>query len=986
MKNKIFLPLTISIATILTAIVVAADVLCLGRFDPLLRMYLGAAPDSTTQINGVDTNYYKPKYQDVPTLVKAEEKLVRNIASEGITLIKNDDNVLPLKKGDTVSLFSVSSVDFQYGGSGSGSSSVWLSTTLKEGLEKNGLKVNKDLYDFYASGEGAKFRHGAGVINFGVREDWSVKDCPANIISSNSKLVNSFNGTTAIFTFSRTGGEAGDPTRDMESFGGEKGRHYLEPSQEELDILSYLNEHFGKVIVLLNCNNAFELGWMKDYPNVKAVLHVPGLGRTGTLGLGEVLVGENLEGESISPSGKLVDTYSFDNFSAPSIQNFGDFSYEGDNFFYNAYNEGIYVGYRYYETRYFDKVTNRANVGDFDYDQTVAYPFGHGLSYADLEFGDITYTLEGKKLIGKVRVTNNSATHSGKEVVQAYISKPYTNYDEEHGIEKAAVELVGFAKTGNIAPHQSEEVEIAIDLERMKTYDEKGAKTYILEDGDYHFVLAHDSHEATKAVLAKEGYGTSELNTYLYHQDTFDAITYSKDQLTGKAINNLFAHGKYEGQQFLSRSNWVAMENEGLRYGYISQTPSAPNREKFRIMSPLSNDEKARLESTWSLNPTPNEPSRKRIADDKEKYIVNLRGLSVENEEFDKTVSKMSSAEIGSILTKAGYQIPGADSVSMPQSIVVDGPAGLNILPDHDSKPLGDGYFCMSWPTELAIASSWNVDYTREMGLLIADEGIYSHTAGWYGPACNIHRSPFSGRNFEYYSEDPYLSGILVRESAAAAGENGIIPFVKHFALNDQETHRDKNGLIAYANEQTIREIYLLPFELAVKAEKTDVISYQKNGDTYQKTVTKLNPVRGIMSSYNRIGSTWTGGNYNLITGVLRNEWGFEGMVLTDWNVNGHMNAYQMLEAGGDAKLDTIGVSSGEAHAIQTSVHSDRAIANILYAVANSNAMNGFAPDQKIIHGWVNYHSLLLGIGIGYTLIMIGIGVSYYFHFRKKKE
>ena len=986
MKNKVFLPLTISIAALLVGATVTANVLCYGRFDPLLRVFLGTSPDSTAQIDGVDSQYNKPICDSVESLVDASRDLVRQIASEGITLIKNEDQVLPLAKNTTVSLFSISSVDFVYGGSGSGASSVELSTPLKEGLEASGLKVNESLYNFYAKGAGASYRRGEGVINFGWGgEDWSKNECPIDLITADSGLVKSFEGTTPIYIFSRTGGEGGDLARDMEGYKGKKGEHYLEPSEQELGVLSYLNDHFSNVIVLLNCNNAFELDWVSRFPNVKSILHVPGLGRTGTLGLGEVLVGQSLKGEQISPSGHLVDTYVFDNFSAPATQNFGDFAYQDSEYYYVAYNEGIYVGYRYYETRYFDKMMGASNVGDFDYDKVVAYPFGHGESYTTFSRSAATYSLNGDQLIAKQTITN-TGSHYGSDVVQAYISKPYTNYDKENGIEQAAVELVGFAKTKNLAPSESVEVEIAIDLERMKTFDEKGAGTYIVEPDDYHFVLAPNAHEATKAVLAQKGVGMSALNTYVSHPLSFDDETYSVDSKTGKAIEKQFGHGVYDGQTFLSRSNWSVMDNNGLMYGSESGVASASNASQKQIQTPLSASEKAKLDSLDSLNPNPDHQEVEAIQTDSDCYVTNLRGLKVTDDEFRKAISKLSGDEIGTIITKSGYQIPGADSISMPQSVTDDGPAGLNILPDHDSALLPKDNRCMSWPTELAIASSWNVKLAEKMGDLIADEGVYAHVAGWYGPAMNIHRTPFSGRNFEYYSEDPFLSGVLGQAAAAAAGRNGLLPFIKHFALNDQETHRDRNGLITYANEQSIREIYLLPFEISVKAPEEEVISYKKNGDVYQKTITKLNPVRGVMTSYNRIGSVWAGGNYNLITNVLRGEWGYEGMVLTDWNVNGYMDVYQMLEAGGDAKLDTVGASLSVVRDVQKSIHCNRAMVNVLYAVANSNSVNGFAPDMKIVHGRVNYHLMLMGLDIAVGLALCGIGVAYFLHFRKKKD
>ncbi|MBP5091980.1 MAG: glycoside hydrolase family 3 C-terminal domain-containing protein, partial [Bacilli bacterium] len=933
-------------------------------------------------------------FKSLAELKEAEAKLVTDIASEGAVLLKNDAGTLPLAPNSKVSLFSASSVNFTYGGSGSGASSVELSTTLKEGLEKAGLKVNSKLWDFYASGKGKTYRRGEGSINFGRGEDWSINECSLRVLESEPGLLDSAKGTTPIFIMSRTGGEGMDLARNMSAYGGASDEHYLEPDQTELAILKYLNDNFEHVILIDNTNNAMELGWVKDYPHIDTLLHFAGSGRTGTIGLGEVLIGKKVDGTLFSPSGHLVDTYVYDNFSAPATQNFGDFKYEGgSNYYYVAYNEGIYVGYRYYETRYEDVQTNRPNAGAYNYQETVLYPFAYGLSYAEFAWSDYSTSFDSEtgNITFSVKVTNSSTTYSGKEVVQFYGQSPYTAYDQENGIEKSAIELIGFKKSKILAPGESEIITCTANIESLKAYDSKTAKTYILDGGDYYFTAAKDAHDAINRVLAKKGFSTDAIadSSSVKHIEisSLDVTTYSVDARTGTKVTNQFDHATLDDVDYLTRSNWTMMDGGHLTYGTASDATWNSNRDGKRYTHALSPELKAKLDSKDSLNPNIEDEAalKKRVATDLK--LIELRGKTSDDPLYDELVAGITYEEIGETIAHSGYGIPGVSHITMPDSEVLDGPAGLNILPDHDSKQFSDGSRTMSWPSELSLASTWNEELAEQMGDMIGEEAIWTKVGGWYAPGMNTHRTPFSGRNFEYYSEDPYLGGVMGEKETAAASKRGLICFIKHCALNDQETHRDTNGLITWANEQTIREIYLKPFEMTIKAEDSAVKYNERQSDgTYVMKEAILPTVKGLMTSYNRLGATWCGGNYNLITNVLRGEFGLRGMVLTDWDVNGYMDDKQMLLAGGDAKLDTIGKNEIVGSDAVASLYAEKAMKNIAYAVGNSLTMNGFIGKSGIAVGFANYKFILIGWGLIYLGAMVAMVFAVVKKAKKKEK
>ena len=992
--------LSIGIAALLV-FTVLLNTLSLTKFDNIFEKFFGSSPSSVRgDTLGADVEYYKSDFNSPSELYAYEEKKVAEIAEEGITIFENN-GILPLAKGTKLSVFSHSSVDLVSGGSGSGSGSFELTKDLKAGLENAGLIVNESLWNFYKSGAGSSYKRGTGVVNYGADLDWSINECPLSVITKDSGLVSTFGGTVAMFVLSRTGGEGGDEARDMAAFGGESGQHYLEPDKTELEIISYLNDNFDDVIILVNCNNAIELGWVKDYENISAVVNFPGAGRTGTYGLGYLLTGIDANGNEISSSGHLVDTWVYDNFSSPAMQNMGDFRFTGTNYYYVNYSEGIYVGYRYYETRYEDVVVNRAHAGSYDYASTVIYPFGYGLSYTSFEWSGFEMTSPDSN--GQITVklnVKNIGSRAGKEVVQLYASAPYLG-----NVEKSSVVLVGFAKTRNLAPGESCSVEIKVDLKYLTSYDinaNGGKGGYILDAGDYYIVAASNAHKAVNTVLLEraereEGFSidrskmvegkqdssfvaSGEKMVGVYHNDKYDSTTYNVAGEGLQTVENQFDSASLADAVYLSRSNWSVMDNDGLRYG--THTDSVPKNDvasKAEIGGKYFETEateamKAELKSFFSLNPEEGkEIISATIGKKGDIDLIDLRGLPFDDPLWDKLLDEITYDELSKLIDECGYCSPEVKSMNKPKVTDLDGPAGLNDIIAHGSMPIGDGLKAMTWPTQYMLACTWNVTLAEEMGKGIAEDGLYSDTVGWYGPGMNIHRTPFAGRNFEYYSEDAFLSGILGKAEVNGAAQKGMYAFIKHFALNDQETHRDERGIATFAEEQAIREIYLKPFEMTILDNEVEIFyneAIKVNGEItgYQKKTTTVPAATAVMTSFNRIGTTWAGGHYPLITEVLRGEWGFNGFVLTDYEVGAgkgsYMDTLQSLAAGGDAKLKTVGMDALfgfdiEKHPEYLGYGRDAAH-HILYTVVNSAGMNGFVHGVEFVNGFAYYKIILI--------------------------
>ena len=993
--------------------------LSLNKFDNIFEQFIGKTADTTRgETYGADTQYYKSAFKSASDLYEYEEELVAEMAMEGATLLEND-GILPLAKGTELSLFSHSSVDLVSGGSGSGSGSFELTADLKEGLENAGLEVNETLWNFYKKGNGSGYKRGAGSINYGRSLDWAINECPLSVIQAEDGLAQTFDGTVAMFVLSRTGGEGADLARDMAAYGGKSGQHYLEPDETELTIIDYLNKNFDDVIILVNANNVMELGWIDDYENISAVINFPGAGRTGTYGLGYMLTGLDKDGKEISASGHLVDTIAYDSFSSPAMQNMGDFKYSGtknNDYYYVNYAEGIYVGYKYYETRYEDAVLSQGNAGDYDYATAVQYPFGYGLSYTTFEWSDFEMTQpdEDGNMTVSLKVTN-TGDRRGKEVVQVYVQAPYTGYDKENGVEKASVSLVGFEKTDFIEPNGgSTDVKITVNLEDFISYDAYGDyKTYILEAGNYYITAASDAHKAINNVLAASGVSADKLVAAggldaaenagnadfvgTYNQAETDDATYSVGA-DGEKITNRFGYAELEDAEYLSRNDWSKMDNDGLRYGTASDVASGAEigGKQWTHAVPYATFEEE-LESHDSRNPQQGKApeTAPTFGKDNGVDLIDLRGKDFNDPLWQDLLDEMDLEELALLIDECGYCSPEMKSINKPKVTDLDGPAGLNLVVGHGSVPIGDGKKAMTWPSEYMLASTWEKDYAFKMGEGIGEDGLYGEVEGWYGPAVNIHRTPFAGRNFEYYSEDSFISGVFGYEAVNGAATKGMYAYLKHFALNDQETHRDHLGLITWADEQAMREIYLKPFEM-VLTDNTVTINYnEKTGETedgdpiYTMKQAEVNAATGVMSSFNRLGTTWAGGNYNLLTEVLRNEWGSNAFVLTDYEVSSYMFTDQALAAGGDAKLKTVGLAGNMMFGYsledkpEEQAYAREAAHRILYTVVNSAGMNGFVHGVEYVGGFAYYKIILI---VWDVLAAAGVGVLVFFIVKKVRR
>lgn len=958
---------------------VALNALALTVLDGLATAYFGTI--SSGKIGGGDdaTEYYASSFSDAKELAAYEEKLGSEIAQEGVVLLKNEKDALPFERGTEVSLFGTTSVNLVCGGSGSGAGSVELNTDLKTACEAAGLKVNEKLWDFYSTGNGAKddegnaYGIGPGSIRFGAAFDWSINEVPAARIQAEPGLEDTFAGTKAVYLISRTGGEDGDNTRDMAAYGGKKGQHYLELDDTEKGMVDYLTGKFDSVTVIVNANNAMELGWVNEYANIDAVIDAPGLGRTGAYGLANVMVGYDGD-EEISPSGHLVDTLVYDDFSSPAMQNMGDFHYTGTNYNYISCSEGIYVGYRYYETRYEDAVMGTPGVGDYDYDRTVVYPFGYGLSYTNFAWSDFAVSEPDENGDMTVTVTvANTGKRSGRDVVQLYFQSPYTDYDVQNQVEKASVELCGYAKTENLKPGERETVEITVNLEELRTYDAKGYQTYILEGGTYYLTAAADAHSAVNNILLAKGYETAGdaamVGTYV--QDETDAAAYAVDSATGVAITNRFDDASMEGVTYLTRSNWKMMDGDGLRVG--TQGSDANPMEQNGLKYEMTADDAliARLDAYDAGNPSEYDDKELPVLDQQNDLeLIDLRGLAYDDPLWEELLAELSLDEMRRIVYVNGYSSLGAiSSVKKPVSAENDGPAGINDFQNHASIATGKDTVTMTWPTETLLACTYHDELAAEMGRCIGEDGLYSGVVGWYGPAMNLHRTPFAGRNFEYYSEDPYLSGRMAHAESNSAAAMGMICYIKHFAVNDQETNR--SGVATWACEQAIRELYLQPFEMALK-NNTITVKYLKDGVSAE---TQMPGISGMMSSFNRIGATWAGGSYQLLTGVARGEWGFDGIILTDYNqAQEFMDTDQMLKAGGDTKLRTLdnGYSVSALKRNPVSANLAREAAHrYLYAQVNSAVMNHMSHGTHVSAGFPIYKVLLIVWDVLAAVLMV---------------
>lgn len=892
---------------------------------------------------------YNREFSTKDEVLKAAEDFVVEVEKEGITLLKNENDTLPLAEDDVkVSVFGKNSVNLVTSGSGSaGGVSSSGTKTLYDSLEAAGISYNETLKDFYEdNSKSGKGRPENPAMTSGQRlPGYATGETPVSSYTDDVTASYGDYNDAAIVVISRIGGEGFDLPRTMaESFDGTKAvegaesadSHYLELDANEKALLEHVKENFENVIVVLNTGTTMEMKELNEDEGIDSILWMGFPGSTGVMALGQILTGKDAAGEQISPSGHTVDTWAADFTKDPSWFNTGNYGsefgnrylYDGENtdFAFVNYDEGIYVGYRYYETRGFEEA--RADKDSTWYADNVVYPFGYGLSYTDFEW-DVSFdTKDGSEFTGDdtLEVTvkvKNIGDYAGKDVIQLYYSAPY-DY-EGPAIEKAHVILGDFAKTALLEPGEEETITLTIDAKDMKSYDyadanENGFAGYELEAGDYQLIVADNAHEnkASATYTLKEDLqmatqtnaqgeevevvnrfddvsaGIFGMNTYASYTTRKDfAGTLPTDYLTDEE-RTLTDELKEALDETTKRK--YKTPDEGQPWEVTGEVPSTEVVNNGLALKDLLYDEDGNYTGSVSYDDPRWDSLLQEISLDEMKYLVGF----------------------GAFRTTP---IEGVDGVvAKPLTTDADGPSGFTSFISESVI-----YGTCAYQAECVMGATWNTELAKRMGELVGEEGLVGNEkgdglpySGWYAPAANIHRSPFAGRNWEYYSEDGLLSGKFAAKTIEGAKSKGVYCYMKHFAVNDQETDREYNGILVWANEQAMRELYLLPFEIAVKEAGANA----------------------MMSSFNRLGTTWAGGSYPLLTEVLRNEWGFQGMVITDYSLNTYTHSDEMIRAGGDLFL-TQDVKSFSRDDDATQITALRnATKNILYTVVNSNAMS----------------------------------------------
>ncbi|MFR5148256.1 MAG: glycoside hydrolase family 3 C-terminal domain-containing protein [Ruminococcus sp.] len=893
------------------AVVVCVNMICFGPMSTLIGLATG---------NGTLSDETNEEAAEV-----AEE-----IMEDGIVLLKNE-SLLPLNETKKLNIFGWESINPAYGGAGSGGiNDLYDIVSLNQGLENAGFSINQELVDFYNN-------YGADNPEMSIqKQSWTLPEPPVDTYSD--ELIKSAKeySDVAVVVLSRKAGEGhNDIPMDVRKAAYDnnsdeyddfpEGEHYLQLSQTERDMVDMVCSNFDNVIVVYNGANQFELGFADEYPQIKSVVWCPGTGNVGFNALGKVFSGE------VNPSGKTPDTFIYDMTTAPwwnnaektEYTNLADMAVEGMNAgtaqvyapAFTNYVEGIYVGYKYYETA--------AQEGAIDYDKTVQYPFGYGLSYT--EFEQKMGELEEKdgQISVDVEVTN-SGDVAGKDVVEVYYKPPYTN----GGIEKSSANLIEFEKTNLLQPGESQTVTVTFSIEDMASYDENNAKAYVLEKGDYVISINSDSH----TVLDQKTYTADKDVVYKGE---------NKRASDDTAATNVFEDAKGD-VTYLSRADHFANYEEAtaapasaeLGEPYVSEYHLNSNFDKTTYL----NDE--------DVMPTTGADNGLTLAD--------MRDADYDDPRWEKLLDQLTVDEMANMIAMAGYQTAAMDSVGKVATLDFDGPAAIN----NNFTGVGS----IGFPIEVVVASTWNKELAQAWGECMGKISQEMGAEGWYAPGMNTHRTAFGARNYEYFSEDGILSGNMGAKAVEGARKYGVYSYIKHFALYEGNAKM----VSVWSNEQAIREIYLKPFEISVKQGGANA----------------------VMVSWSFLGDKWTGESSNLMNTVLRDEWGFRGMALTDFfrnNGHGFMNADAALANGVDVMLSTF---NGEENNVANPEHPTsvlqmrNACKNVMYTVVSSWAYDGEHEET----GMENWKKAGIGIDIVIALFMAGMEVLVIRGYKKRKN
>lgn len=1001
----------------------------------------------------LDTQYYKSSFGSVKEVKASGEAYTQKVMEEGAVLLKNENSALPLKSSDKISLFSVSSVNPIVSGYRENNDKKSESTNLLDGFKEAGLTVNEDLYNWYKnSGYGRGYFHSNSLYAI-----YTINEAPWDAIPQNVKVKNGYN--TAVFVLSRIGGEG----TDNQMFDNGEGQecyngNYLALSEEERTVLQGLkaakdNGEYDKVIVLCNFTNQVMLDFVDDPAyGVDAVLYSGSIGSKGSVGIANILKGD------VNPSGKLSDTFWKNHYLNPVHANYGQYKYNksstdslyrysgyiyvdengnevasvgGSENSYVVYQEGIYSGYRYTETRYEDQVMDKGNAGNYNYDAAVSYSFGYGNSYTTFEYSDMTakYNAETDAYDISIKVTNTGAV-AGKESVQIFLQKPYTDYDKKTGVETAAAELVVYDKTETLAPGASETLTMSVDRSDFAKYDSYGNKTYILEQGDYYLAAGNGAHEAVNNILAAKGYTTadgmddkgnaalaikvgvedSDTDKKITDEDlllysTADVNVYSeKDEegnLVGKKITNqfddadpkIFENGVNYGENaaggawtYVTRNNWSGTVNYAVAVdeatGVVSSYARTNNFVKIVKTSGITdginykvlNDSETDVEyPTYGSTDTAWQLIDLRVDENGDPIPYN-------DARWDELLDQLTWADYTTILAGGLYNTPDLSSISAPVANNYDTDLGVLTAyntyetglatklddPDKNQKPA-------AYVDNGIVAATRNLDLIYEYGVQWGEDCLWAGYNGLYGAGANIHRSAYLGRSYGYMSEDGYLAGKTLAQMNLGMESKGAYMLAKHCVLNEQETNRC--GGATWANEQSIREIYLRVFEVAIKEGS----------------------LQGVMTSLNRIGAT-PAPHHQFLNEVLRYEFGMTGYCVTDSGMP-YMNTADCVYAGNDLPINNVSHTvsntpeSGYGHVAQAARNS---VHNVLYTVVHSSAMNGFSSDMRVVRfqpAWQYYlekateaiNTAIIPVVAFYVLMELWVNVTARSDRRKKE-
>lgn len=965
---------------IVTVIVLLAD--CVGNYlvvglpgnmNSLLdkpMAAIGKAIDfklSAGELGGLmDTLFgsQRPIYSDEVTSVYPTQKATNKaeafanaqevnlkLAEEGFVLLKNENAALPMNKGARISVFSKNSVNLSYGGSGSGGFDTSNNKNLYESLNDAGFVINPTLKNFYESSQSGPVRTAnSSDLDNGDNQKIATAETPQSKYTDAVKNSYADYSDAALVVITRIGGEGFDlPRYQGDSEGAvSPDSHYLELDQNEIDLLTAVTDGtFKRVVVVFNTPSSFEATFLKDSAyaafadKIDAAVWIGFTGSNGITALGEILNGD------VNPSGRLVDTWAADFTKNPSFVNFGTGclpdttdKYDGGMYYSVDYEEGIYVGYRYYETR-------GETDGEDWYNANVVYPFGYGLSYTTFNWtvGDASASeIELGTTITVPVTVKNTGSVAGKDVVQLYASAPYTL----GGIEKAHKVLVGFAKTKLLQPGESETVTVSFDPYSASSYDYRDANSngfsgYELEAGEYTLYVSRNAHESEKAIALNLAADVQIGTDPTTDSEVVNRYTDSED----------FLDSDWQLDAMLSRADWEGTwptPQTAQQHAGTDRLYEEIRSEEHNNPTDFDSEEYPWFGEEPTLTLRDLLPSAE--AEGYEPVV------SYDDERWEELMMGCDEEEMIALINNGAYHTLAMESVGLPATIHGDGPSGFTCFM---SKEQVNG--TCQYVSEPVMASTWNINLMNELGEAIGEEGTIGDKAtgqpysSIYAPGVNIHRSPFGGRCSEYFSEDPFISGMMGAAEVQGIQSRGVLPTVKHFVANEQETHRSIGGDLSWLSEQALREIYLKPFEYTVKLGET----------------------RGIMTSFNRIGTRWTGGDYRLLTEILRNEWGFNGLVICDFNtIPQYMIPRMMFYAGGSLDLAT--QQSAMWTDCDTSDAGDaivlmRAVKDVMYALVNSNAMNaeviGYNPPiwQEYLH-WINIGAFTL-VGVWLVLAIV---------------